>query len=103
VHRRAVQFGKRSGDLDCRVCRIERSHRHDEWTGEPAGRRARHIGAIHRHVATLLDVANGEPIGHQGMANENEQPITKATRSSRQCAKMSVGSSMSLPSRQTRR
>jgi Bacterial regulatory helix-turn-helix protein, lysR family len=69
VHRRAVHCGKTSGDLDCadRVCRVEWSHRHDEWTGEQPGRRARHIGAIHRHVATLLDVTNREAVGHQGM------------------------------------
>ena len=44
----------------------------------------------------------GRPSASSASSKENEQPITKATRSSRQCAMMSVGSSTTSPSRQTR-
>lgn len=70
------------------------------WNGPAAA-----VGMSVRNMATLRPWAtwrNGTPACSSAVSNVNEQPITKLTRSSRQRAPMSVGSSTATPSRQTR-
>jgi len=42
--------------------------------GEPAGRPARDVGAIHRHVAALLNVADGHASVHGGRLEAKAAP-----------------------------
>ena len=58
-----------------------------------------------RHIGTFEPRSmcfSGMPSARSASSNENEQPITKATRSSRHHGVMSVGSSRSMPSFHTR-
>jgi len=64
------------------------------WNG-PAGAVAievRYIGT----VAPQVMWRSSMPLSVSASSNENEQPSAKVTRSSRQCARTSVGSSMQL-------
>ena len=70
------------------------------WNG-PAGAVAievRYIGT----VAPQVMWRSSMPSSISASSNENEQPSTKVTRSSRQWARMSRGSSISSPCRNTR-
>src|SRR3954463_16668269 len=67
VHRRAVHARIARGDLDGadRVGGLERAHRDDELAAEAPGGRTVDIGAEHRHVRALLDVAKPQAFGAQ--------------------------------------
>jgi hypothetical protein len=70
------------------------------WNGPAAA-----VAMVVRYIGTVaLQVMWRSSIPHSVSAssNENEQPSTKATRSSRQWARMSAGSSTSSPWRNTR-
>jgi hypothetical protein len=59
VHRRAVRLREAAADLDHLgdVAAPDRAHAHHHLAAEPARRRAGDVGAVHRHVALLHDVA----------------------------------------------
>jgi hypothetical protein len=60
-----------------------RPHRHHQRPGQPAGRAARPVRAVHRHVAALLDVAHRHTASSSAVSKLKLQPMRKATRSSR--------------------
>ena len=67
MHRRAVHRRIAAGDrhrLGHPLGR-DRAHRHHQRAGEPPGRAAGPVGAVHRHVAALRDVADLDARLHQ--------------------------------------
>ena len=96
--------GKREVICTARIASAGCSGRIDTTSGPwntPAGTHAIDV----RYIGTLQPRAmwrTSMPSSISASSNENEQPIAKVTRSSRQTWSMSVGSSTISPSRQTR-
>ena len=87
MDRRAVHGRKARRDLDGAdgVGRLERPHRHHHRAVEAAGRGA--VAMLVRYIGTLELLVIwriGMPSAISASSKENEQPITKVTRSSRQ-------------------
>ena len=105
MHRRAVHGGKARGDLHGAdgIGRRHRPHRHHHRPVE----RARPLPSQSRcgtsaRCSRCVMWRSSMPSLISASSNENEQPMTKLTRSSRQNSRMSSGSATSSPLRQTR-
>ena len=101
MHRRAVHRRKPRRDLHGAdgVGGFHRPHRTTSgpWNG-PAGH-GRDRSAVHRHGAIAVMWRSSMPPSSSACSNENEQPMAKVTRSSRQPFHyIVVGSSTSAPS-----
>ena len=76
-----------------------------DTTSGPLNTPAGTQGMLVRYIGTLeprVMWRTSMPSSISASSNENEQPMAKLTRSSRQTSRTSVGSATSSPSRQTR-
>ena len=105
MHGRAVHRRKAGGDLD-RADGVASASA--AASKRPSGRgmdRPRCVAIEVRYIGTLQPRVmwrSSMPSAISASSNENEQPITKLTRSSRQKSRMSSGSATSSPFFQTR-